>query len=70
MLAFEKQWWKYAGAKEAAIRELFDMTATRYYQRMNELIDDPDAMVAEPVLIRRLGELRSSRERQRRAIAG
>jgi len=29
MLAFEAQWWKYAGAKEQAIRELFDMSATR-----------------------------------------
>ena len=30
ILAFERQWWKYAGAKEQAIRELFDMSATRY----------------------------------------
>ena len=32
VLAFERQWWKYAGAKEQAIKELFDMSATRYYQ--------------------------------------
>ncbi|HET7305048.1 MAG TPA: DUF3263 domain-containing protein, partial [Segeticoccus sp.] len=32
ILAFERQWWKYAGAKEQAIRELFDMSSTRYYQ--------------------------------------
>ncbi|MEO7059831.1 MAG: DUF3263 domain-containing protein, partial [Lapillicoccus sp.] len=32
ILAFERQWWKYAGAKEQAIKELFDMSATRYYQ--------------------------------------
>ena len=31
IIAFERQWWKYAGAKEQAIRELFDMNATRYY---------------------------------------
>jgi hypothetical protein len=29
ILAFERQWWKYAGAKEQAVRELFDMSATR-----------------------------------------
>src|SRR5665647_1795154 len=29
IIAFERQWWKYAGAKEQAIRELFDMSATR-----------------------------------------
>jgi len=39
VLAFERQWWKYAGAKEQAIRELFDMSATRYYQVLNALID-------------------------------
>ncbi|MDQ6937717.1 MAG: DUF3263 domain-containing protein, partial [Actinomycetota bacterium] len=32
ILAFERQWWKFAGAKEQAIRELFDMSSTRYYQ--------------------------------------
>ena len=41
ILAFERQWWKYAGAKEQAIRELFDMSATRYYQVLNALIDTP-----------------------------
>ena len=37
ILTFERQWWKYAGAKEQAIRELFDMSATRYYQVLNAL---------------------------------
>ena len=41
ILAFERQWWKYAGAKEQAIRELFDMSATRYYQVLNALVDKP-----------------------------
>ena len=26
ILAFERQWWKYAGSKESAIKELFDMS--------------------------------------------
>ena len=30
ILEFELQWWRYAGAKEQAIREKFDMSATRY----------------------------------------
>ncbi len=40
ILAFERQWWKYAGAKEQAIKELFDMSSTRYYQVLNALIDN------------------------------
>ena len=67
VLSFERQWWKYAGAKEAAIRELFDMSATRYYQVLNALIDKPEALVADPMLVKRLRRLRSTRQRSRSA---
>jgi hypothetical protein len=67
ILAFERQWWKYAGAKEQAIRELFDMSATRYYQVLNGLIDRQEALAADPMLIKRLRRLRSSRQRARAA---
>ena len=67
ILAFERQWWKYAGAKEQAIRELFDMSTTRYYQVLNALIDTPDALAADPMLVKRLRRLRASRQRQRSA---
>jgi hypothetical protein len=67
IIAFERQWWKYAGAKEQAIRELFDMSATRYYQVLNALIDNPAAMEADPMLIKRLNRLRATRQRARSA---
>ena len=67
ILAFERQWWKYAGAKEQAVRELFDMSATRYYQVLNALIDTPAALEADPMLVKRLRRLRASRQRQRSA---
>jgi hypothetical protein len=67
MLAFERQWWKYAGAKEQAIRELFDMSATRYYQALNTMIDRPAALAADPMLVKRLRRLRSGRQRARAA---
>jgi hypothetical protein len=67
ILAFERQWWKYAGAKEQAIRELFDMSGTRYYQVLNALIDTPAALAADPMLVKRLRRLRASRQRQRSA---
>jgi len=67
ILAFERQWWRYAGAKEQAVRELFNMSATRYYQVLNALIDSPEAMAADPMLIKRLRRLRSSRQRARAA---
>ncbi|MEV0429832.1 DUF3263 domain-containing protein [Micromonospora sp. NPDC050495] len=66
ILAFEQQWWKHAGAKEQAIRDTFGLSATRYYQLLNGLLDHPAALAAEPVLIGRLRRLRSSRARSRR----
>ena len=59
IIAFERQWWKYAGSKETAIRELFDMSATRYYQVLNGLIDDPAAIAHDPMLMKRLARLRA-----------
>ena len=64
ILEFERHWWKYAGAKEQAVREKFDMSSTRYYQVLNALIDRPEALEADPLLVRRL---RASRQRQRSA---
>ena len=65
ILAFERQWWKYAGSKEQAIKELFDMSSTRYYQVLNALLDNPQALAADPMLIKRLRRMRATRQRAR-----
>lgn len=67
MLALERQWWKYAGAKEHAIREQFAMSATRYYQLLNALLDRPEALAYDPMLVKRLRRIRSARARARSA---
>lgn len=67
ILEFERHWWKYAGAKEQAVREKFDMSSTRYYQVLNALIDTEAALEADPLLVRRLRRLRAQRQRQRSA---
>ena len=67
VLEFERQWWKFAGAKEQAIREQFDMSATRYYQVLNALIDQPAALSFDPMLVKRLQRMRASRQRARSA---
>jgi hypothetical protein len=67
ILAFERQWWKFAGAKEQAIRDQFQMSATRYYQVLNALIDKPEALAQDPLLVKRLRRLRSTRQRNRSA---
>lgn len=67
ILDFERQWWKFEGSKEVAVREQFDMGATRYYQRLNQLIDSVEALEHDPMLVKRLRRLRSSRQRARSA---
>jgi hypothetical protein len=67
ILTFERQWWKFAGAKEQAIRDKFQMSATRYYQILNALIDKPVALAQDPLLVKRLRRLRATRQRNRSA---
>ena len=61
VLAFERQWWRHAGAKEQAIREDFGLSSARYYQILAALIDSPAALAHDPMLVKRLQRVRESR---------
>ena len=63
VLAFERGTWRTAGAKEQAIAEVLGITATRYYQLLNELIDTPVALRFDPTLVKRLRGQRARRQR-------
>ena len=65
MLEFERTWWRHAGAKESSIKELFNLTPPAYYQLLNNLIDRPAALMAEPLLVKRLLRLREQRTASR-----
>ena len=65
VLAFERQWWRRPGAKETAIRDRFGLAPTRYYQMLNALVDRPEALEADPLLVRRLRRLRAARGQRR-----
>jgi hypothetical protein len=67
ILTFERSWWKQGGSKERAVRDAFDMSATRYYQILNALIDTAEALEEDPMLVRRLRRQRVARQRQRAA---
>ncbi len=67
ILAFERSWWRLAGAKEREILEVFGVPVTRYYQLLNELIDRQEAAEFDPVLVTRLRRQRSRRQRMRSA---
>ena len=57
MLDFETTWWQHQGAKEDEIRRRFDVTATRYYQRLIALIGRHEALAYAPVTVKRLRRL-------------
>ena len=54
VLDFERAWWTYPGPKDVAIRDYLGMSATRYYQVLRRLMDDPEALAEDPMTVRRL----------------
>lgn len=67
ILDFEREWFRYPGGKEQGIREKFDLSATRYYQILNALLDTEAALAHDPLLVKRLRRLRDERQRNRSA---
>jgi hypothetical protein len=67
VLDFERAWWTLDGAKEALIVDRFGFTADRYYQVLNALLDRPEALEHDPLVVRRLLRLRDRRRRARLA---
>lgn len=65
ILAFERQWWRHAGAKEEAIRAEFGLSAARYYQLLGALVDSLLALAHDPMLIKRLQRMREARSKKR-----
>ena len=65
VLDFERSWWTEDGVKEVLIEERLEMTSSRYYQVLNELLDRPDALDHDPMVVRRLRRLRDRKRRGR-----
>ena len=65
ILAFERQWWKYAGAKEQAITKQFSVSPANYYRLLNQLIETDAALAYDPMLVKRLRRLRTTKRRVR-----
>jgi hypothetical protein len=68
LLDFEREAWKLGAPKERAIRDRFGCSAARYHQQLTRLIDRPEALAYDPMLVRRLRRIREVRRRKR--VAG
>jgi len=65
ILRFERKWWRYAGGKEQALMDMFQLSPTRYFQVLNALIDQPSALAFDPMLVKRLRRMRHTRQQAR-----
>jgi hypothetical protein len=61
VLAFEATWSRHTAAKEESIRDAFGLSAARYYQLLNAVIDSPAAVRHDPMLVARLQRARDAR---------
>lgn len=65
ILEFERTWWTMDGEKEALIRRRFACAPETYYEELNQVLEDPDALSVDPLVVRRLMRLRDRRHRAR-----
>jgi hypothetical protein len=67
ILDFEREAWRLLIPKERAIRETFGISVTRYHQLLHRIVDRPEALAYDPMLVRRLRRLRELRRKRRTA---
>ena len=65
ILDLEQGWWQQPGAKAEVIRARIGISPTRYYARLRELLDEPDALEYDPLTVKRLRRIRDERRRVR-----
>ncbi|HEY8983863.1 MAG TPA: DUF3263 domain-containing protein [Streptomyces sp.] len=65
ILALERRTFPGPGAKERAIREELGLSPVHYYQLLNALLDDPQALRSDPVTVNRLRRVRERRREER-----
>jgi hypothetical protein len=70
ILDFERSFWTYDDPKEALIRARFHCPADEYYAELNDLLELPEAMAHDPLVVRRLQRQRLRKRRGRLAQEG
>jgi hypothetical protein len=67
VIDFEREAWKLTVTKERAIRQRFGFSPSRYHQLLHRIIDRPEALAYDPMVVRRLRRVREARRRARTA---
>ncbi len=63
IIDFERVWWREPGSKESAIRQRFSLSTSRYYHLLGRLLETPEALAYDPLVVRRLRRERLRRRR-------
>ncbi|GAA1714606.1 DUF3263 domain-containing protein [Brachybacterium phenoliresistens] len=58
ILEIEARTYRFVGTKERRIRERTGLTPTRYFVRLNRLLESPAALQHSPAVVNRLRTLR------------
>jgi hypothetical protein len=61
ILEFEASWPRHTGIKTHLILTSLQLRVSRYYQLLNQIIDDPAALPFDPMLVKRLQRERDAR---------
>lgn len=67
VLDFEATPFKHWGAKEQAAYDKFGYSLTRHYQKLNSIINKPEAAAYSPVVVNRVRRQREQNRRNRSA---
>lgn len=65
ILEFERTWWTMDGEKDLLVRRRLACAPDTYYEELNQVLEDPAALEADPLVVRRLMRLRDRRLRAR-----
>jgi hypothetical protein len=65
ILDFERSWWTQDSPRDVLIVERFECSPEAYLGELNALLESPDALAYDPLVVRRLRRLRDRRRRHR-----
>jgi hypothetical protein len=65
ILDFERMWRHLPGPKHVEIRQRLQMSPSRYYELLNEVIDSPEAEEHDVLTVRRARRVRDQRREAR-----
>ncbi len=65
MLEFERTFWTFDDPKETLVRARFQCSIDEYYVELNDLLEQPEALAHDPLVVRRLQRQRVRRRKER-----